>query len=187
MHVVGNSLGGWIAIELARRGRARSVVLFSPAGAWVEQWRIELVAAAIRYSVTGLARFAAQADAIASRPWLRRALLATQVAHPDRLPPEELAASIRASADAPIVGPLLRLLPTLHLDPLPADRPYPVRIVWADPDRVIPFKHFGAPMLERVPGAELIQPEGIGHVPMSDDPAGVARLILDVTAAVDRA
>ena len=33
-HIVGNSLGGWVALELARRGRARSVVLFGPAGAW---------------------------------------------------------------------------------------------------------------------------------------------------------
>src|SRR5450631_2924228 len=33
-HLVGNSLGGWVALELARRGRARSVLAFSPAGAW---------------------------------------------------------------------------------------------------------------------------------------------------------
>lgn len=36
-------------------------------------------------------------------------------------------------------------------------------------------------MLDLVPGAELIRQTGIGHVPMSDDPAGVARLILEVT------
>ena len=33
-HVAGNSLGGWTALELARRGRARSVCAFSPAGTW---------------------------------------------------------------------------------------------------------------------------------------------------------
>src|SRR5436305_2814777 len=33
-HLVGNSLGGWIALELARRGRGRSVVALSPAGGW---------------------------------------------------------------------------------------------------------------------------------------------------------
>src|SRR5262249_4535953 len=33
-HLVGNSLGGWVAFELARRGRARSVLALSPAGAW---------------------------------------------------------------------------------------------------------------------------------------------------------
>ena len=42
-------------------------------------------------------------------------------------------------------------------------------------------------MLERLPGAELIRLRGVGHVPMSDDPARVAELILEVTAAVDGA
>src|ERR1700752_4614653 len=32
VHIAGNSLGGWLGIELARRGRAKSLVLFSPAG-----------------------------------------------------------------------------------------------------------------------------------------------------------
>src|SRR4051794_26649567 len=31
-HLVGNSLGGWAALELAKRGRARSVVALSPGG-----------------------------------------------------------------------------------------------------------------------------------------------------------
>jgi len=34
VHLVGNSLGGWVALELACRGRIRSVVLFGPGGAW---------------------------------------------------------------------------------------------------------------------------------------------------------
>ena len=33
-HVAGNSLGGWLSMELARRGFARSVVALSPAGGW---------------------------------------------------------------------------------------------------------------------------------------------------------
>ncbi len=73
------------------------------------------------------------------------------------------------------------------MQPLPAVRDYPVRLVWADRDRVLPFDGFGAPMLERLPGAELIRLHGVGHVPMSDDPATVAKLILEVTRAVDNA
>ena len=42
-------------------------------------------------------------------------------------------------------------------------------------------------MLERIPGAELIRLQDVGHVPMSDDPARVAELILEVTTAVDGA
>ncbi|ONH32328.1 alpha/beta fold hydrolase [Protofrankia sp. BMG5.30] len=186
VHVVGNSLGGWIAIELARRGRARSLVLFSPAGAWTSQCRIAAVALGIRLSVATLARYSAYADLIAGNPLLRHLLLATQVAHPERVDPQAVALTIRASAHAPAVDPLLRTLPHAHLQPLPADHDYPIRVVWAQPDRVIPFEYFGVPMLERLPGAELIQQPGIGHVPMYDEPATVARQILEIAASVDQ-
>ena len=33
-HIVGNSLGGWVAFELERRGRARSVTGVAAAGGW---------------------------------------------------------------------------------------------------------------------------------------------------------
>jgi pimeloyl-ACP methyl ester carboxylesterase len=187
VHIAGNSLGGWIGIELARRGRAQSLVLFSPAGAWRSQRSIELRAAGIRLSFDALSRNASRADAMVANPVLRRFLLAGQVAHPERVPPEELAAVIRASSMAPVVAPLLRQLPLRQVQPLPADREYPVRLVWGDRDLVLPFHGFGAAMLERLPGAELIRLHGVGHVPMTDDPVAVAKLILEVTSAVDNA
>src|SRR6201999_4428956 len=33
-HIVGNSLGGWVAFELERRGRARTLTGIAPAGGW---------------------------------------------------------------------------------------------------------------------------------------------------------
>jgi pimeloyl-ACP methyl ester carboxylesterase len=185
VHVVGNSLGGWLAIELARRGRARSVVLLSPAGAWRSQRRINLTAKAIQISVDMSTRCAPHAEAVAANRALRWLMLAGQVADPSRVAPESLAAHIRASAQAPAVKPLLRLLPQRTVEPLPSDHSYPIRVVWATGDRVLPFEGFGAPMLARLPGAELVRLDGAGHVPMSDDPATVAQLILEVTQAVD--
>jgi pimeloyl-ACP methyl ester carboxylesterase len=187
VHIAGNSLGGWVGMELARRGRARSLVLFSPAGAWRSQRSIELRANTIRLSIGALGRYASRADAIAANTLLRWPLLAGQVAYPSRVLPEELAATIRAGGAAPVVVPLLRQLPLRQVDPLPAVRDYPVRLVWGSRDRVIPFAGFGSAMLERIPGAELIRLENVGHVPMSDDPARVAELILEVTAGVDGA
>jgi len=35
-HFAGNSLGGYLALHLAARGRARSVVALAPAGGWAE-------------------------------------------------------------------------------------------------------------------------------------------------------
>src|SRR6201993_1282678 len=187
VHVAGNSLGGWIGIELARRGRAQSLVLLSPAGAWRSARRIKVQSVGVRYSLGALARYSSRAEAIAERRLLRWAMLAGQVAHPHRVPPESLVTYIQASGQSPVVEPLLRVLHLNPVGPLPADRDYPVRLVWAERDRVLPFKHFGSPMLERLPGAELIRLSGVGHVPMSDDPARVAKLILEVTHAVDNA
>ena len=187
VHIAGNSLGGWIGIELARRGRARSLVLFSPPGAWRSQRSIELRAAGVRRSVGALSRYSSRADAMAANALLRWLLLAGQVAHPNRVPPEALAAYIRASSAAPVVAPLLQAISLRQVQPLPTVRDYPVRLVWGDRDRVLPFDGFGAPMLERLPGAELIRLKDVGHVPMSDDPVTVAKLILEVTRAVDNA
>jgi len=35
-HLVGNSLGGYVALQVAARGRATSVVAFAPAGGWAQ-------------------------------------------------------------------------------------------------------------------------------------------------------
>jgi pimeloyl-ACP methyl ester carboxylesterase len=49
-HLAGNSLGGWVAIELARRGRAASVCAFSPAGFWWDSDSHEQVLRKIRWA-----------------------------------------------------------------------------------------------------------------------------------------
>ncbi|WP_082690647.1 alpha/beta fold hydrolase [Mycobacterium sp. M26] len=181
VHIAGNSLGGWLGIELARRGRARSLVLLSPAGAWRSPRRIKMASVGVRLGLLTLARYSGRAERLAERRLMRWLMLGRQVAHPHRVPKEMLVTYIHATGHAPIVEPLLRVLHLRPVDPLPADRDYPVRLVWGEQDRVLPFKHFGSPMLERLPGAELIRLEGVGHVPMYDDPARVADLILQVT------
>lgn len=187
VHIAGNSLGGWIGIELARRGRAQSLVLLSPAGAWRSPRRIKVTTAGVRFSLGAIARYSHRAEAIVERRVLRWALLAAQVAHPHQVQRETLVTYVHASGHSPVVDPLLPVLHLTPVDPLPEERDYPVRLVWGERDLVLPFKHFGSPMLERLPGAELIRLEGVGHVPMSDDPARVAELILEVTRAVDGA
>lgn len=182
-HIAGNSLGGWLALELARRGRALSVVGFAPGGAWSSAVRMAALLGAMRLGFRLTARLSGRAAGIAARPRARRLFLVSQVAHPERFDPAELRRSL-ASADAqPIVDPLLAVLmqaPLAHL----ADPGCHVRVAWGEQDRVIPFAAYGAPLLERVPGAELVMLPGVGHVPMSDDPELVARTILEVTAPV---
>lgn len=184
VHIAGNSLGGWIALELARRNRARSVILFGPAGGWDSDLRMAMLAGTMRFSFALLRRLAPIADVLAAWPTMRRLLLASQVAHPELVDPEELAANIRAVRQSPVIGSLLRTITNRPVEPL-VNPGCPVRIVWAERDRVIPFAHYGAALLARVPSAELIRLSGVGHVPISDAPHEVARLIIEVTDSVD--
>jgi pimeloyl-ACP methyl ester carboxylesterase len=184
-HLVGNSLGGWIALELARRGRALSVVVFGSAGAWRSRLRLAGLVTAMRLSVVLLRIIARWADPISRRRWMRWSLLHTQVAHPDRVAPEELAEDIRSSVDAPVVAPLLRTIGEHPFTYLPEEANRPIRVVWAEEDRILPFRHYGLPLLQQLPGAELVRLPGAGHIAMRDEPEEVARLILEVTAAAD--
>lgn len=111
-------------------------------------------------------------------------LVSSQVAHPERFDPAEVVADIRALRNIPVVRPLIKVLGRHPFQELP-DPGCPVRVVWARKDRVIPFPVFGQPLIDKIPSAELLFLDGVGHVPMPDDPEAVTRLILEVTDAVD--
>jgi pimeloyl-ACP methyl ester carboxylesterase len=184
-HLVGNSLGGWVALELARRGRALSVVVFGSAGAWRSRLRLAQLVAAMRLSLIVLRVIAPWADQIAGHRWTRWLLLHAQVVHPDRVAPEELAEAIRSSTEAPVVVPLLRTIGQHPFTSLPQEAGRPIRVVWSDQDRILPFRHYGLPLMQLLPDAELVRLPGAGHVPMTDQPEEVTRLILEITAGAD--
>jgi pimeloyl-ACP methyl ester carboxylesterase len=184
VHVVGNSLGGWIALELARRGRASSVVALSPGGAWRSAARIAVPLASLRLVLYAATRHAARLERMIESPRWRRVLLSGVVARPEQVAAEDVLADLRSVRAAPALLPLLRSLTATPLRPLP-DPGCPIRIVWGRQDRLIPLEHFGRPLLQRVPSAELVELDGAGHVPMWDRPDAVAELILTVTGPVD--
>lgn len=183
VHLAGNSMGGWVALELARRGRARSVCALSPGGTAPPGPAGE---AAVRRTVRKLERLAADArrsrrllPLVARSPSGRRYALRLNAQRGDRVTP----AHLLEAADDVLgcgVGPdVLRTPERLaRLDPLPC----PVTIAWAEHDRVLPFAEYGRHARELVPGAELRILRGLGHVPMFDDPALVARTILAAAA-----
>jgi|HubBroStandDraft_4_1064222.scaffolds.fasta_scaffold44905_2 pimeloyl-ACP methyl ester carboxylesterase len=182
LHIVGNSLGGWIALELARRGRAKSVVAISPGGGWTrdsrEAQRLEKLFKNIKASlhVGGpiapfLARFAAT----------RRVALGRIVARPERMSAADARMMITASWRCDVFDDVVRALkvevePTL-LHPLPC----PIRLVWGTRDRILPMSRYSHHWRSVLPGAEWVELGGLGHVPMFDDPDVVARTILEMT------
>src|ERR671917_2949546 len=74
-HIAGNSLGGWIALELARRGRARTVTAISPAG--LQHGREEDWGAAVLRGMRWAAR-----NLPAPKPLLRNPVTRTLLAGP---------------------------------------------------------------------------------------------------------
>lgn len=187
-HLAGNSLGGWLAIELAARGRASSVVALSPGGGWEPGSREERRIVAYFLRMRKVLRFAApHAELLTSRPRLRRLALRDLCAHPERWSAAQAADLVRSSYDCTVVedmgaavrrdGPLRKLETRLDV---------PVRIAWAEHDRILPERGYSERFHELLEDAEFVALPGVGHVPMADDPGLVARTILEVTAAAGR-
>ncbi|MDL5155400.1 alpha/beta fold hydrolase [Actinomycetospora termitidis] len=182
-HVVGNSLGGWVALELVRRGRARSAVALSPAGAWRSGWDLRRLLWTFR--VLRVVARPAFGPVLAARPRLRRALVRKTMEHGERLPPELVPDMIADVRGCDVLLPLLDAAVAHGSTRVLRDLPCPVRIAWAEHDRMIPWRSYGAPMRDVVPGAEFVRLPGVGHVPMWDDPQLVVDTVLGVTRAVD--
>ncbi|HEY6762707.1 MAG TPA: alpha/beta hydrolase [Baekduia sp.] len=174
-HLAGNSMGGWVALELARRGRARTVCALSPAGTWDAASREH------RRTRTALAR--ARTDSRTSRPLLPLALrlpavrrYATRTVSADGalLEPHEIRAAAHDLLGCTVLSDLLATTESLApMDPLPC----PITIAWAGGDRLLPPSVNGEHARRLVPGADHITLDGLGHVPMLDDPARVAATI----------
>ncbi|MCX5609211.1 alpha/beta fold hydrolase [Streptomyces sp. NBC_00047] len=175
-HVAGNSLGGLLALEMGRIGLARSVTALSPAGFWTEGER--------RYAFATLLAMRAGAKAL-PRPALERlsrtaagrtALTGTIYARPARRSPEAVVAETLALRDATGFEKTLAAGGSVRFtDDVPG---LPVTIAWGTRDRLL-LRRQGVRAKQTVPGARLVRLPDCGHVPMSDDPALVARVVLD--------
>ncbi len=181
-HLVGNSLGGWLALELARRGRALSVVALSPGGGWESGGAEERRLSRIFKSKRKLLRLGAPfAPLIAASKRARKIGLREVVADTDRLSHAHATLLIRASSRCAAYDGVVDAMPRepapLAMDPLPC----PMRIVWGTKDWLLPMKGYSERWRRLLPGAEWLELEGAGHVPMYDDPQGVARLVLEFT------
>jgi pimeloyl-ACP methyl ester carboxylesterase len=177
-HLAGNSLGGFVALQLAARGRARSVVALAPAGGWAtdDQAPRELLELQ-RHLHAQVRALAPSADAIAATPEGRRRATAWICEHGEDLPPELVADMIvavaRCDAD-PLIDYALESDWTLEAELVDC----PVRIVWGTADRLLPwpsaavrFRH------EWLPRADWVELDGVGHAPQLDAPLETAALI----------
>ena len=182
-HLVGNSLGGWVALELARRGRALSVLALSPAGAW--RSHRDLRRLLVLFRAGGAIGRAKHMPNLVARKRVRRILLLLMAEHADRMTPAQVVAAFEDIATCTALPEILDgARDNGPIKPV-SDVGCRVRIAWGLNDRMLPFMRYGAPMLAAVPAAEFVFLTGVGHVPMIDDPALVANTILDFVETTD--
>jgi pimeloyl-ACP methyl ester carboxylesterase len=107
-HLAGNSLGGYLALQIAARGRARSVVALAPAGGWAEGDDGSTATLGFFTSMLDLVRAAApHADAIASTPEGRRQATAHVATDGAPIPAALVAHLIRGAAGCAGAVPMI--------------------------------------------------------------------------------
>ena len=180
-HLIGNSVGGWAAAEVARRGRARSLVLLSPGGGWTPP------ATRIHRLVKGTwraSRISAPIAPVVMRTGLqRKAAFALMATHGERLSPTMAAAMLRSTAACDLER--IEGVLAVSVEALP-DGGYPVLLAWSEKDRLLPTPRYSDPWRAAVPHAEWRVLPGVGHLPMVDDPQMVARTIREWVDSAER-
>jgi pimeloyl-ACP methyl ester carboxylesterase len=169
----GSSMGGWIALELARRGRASAVVAIAPAG--MQHRRENAWGKAYLRAMYTMVRLAPPPEALL-RTRIGRALYGgSVVARPSRVDPADFAEMLRLFANAP--GFEATLPHTFDRQPRGLNEiDVPVLILWGTRDMLLLPRQ--AKRFERaIPGSELRYLKGLGHLPMSDDPELLAELV----------
>lgn len=172
-HVAGNSLGGWVGLEMGRFGWAASVTAISPAGLW------RAPIGPRENDARALARRLRPLVAAGLRvPAVRRRALATFAAHPERIPADAGRELVLGWIDANGYDGANRAMRTHIFDPAGYPEEVPVTIAWGERDRLV-----GPPKPERRPaGAHFLVLPAVGHTPTWDDPELIARTLLEGSA-----
>jgi pimeloyl-ACP methyl ester carboxylesterase len=179
-HVAGNSLGGWVALEMGRRGWAASVTALSPAGLWSRPLG-ESDGGGARMLLRGSPWLKAGRPLLAAAlqlPATRAAAFGSIAAHPERIPPDAARALVFGWLDGEGYDAANRAMRSHVFDPAGYPEDVPVTIAWCEKDRLL-----GPPKPHRRPaGARFLVLPGVGHTPTWDDPELVARTLLEGSA-----
>jgi pimeloyl-ACP methyl ester carboxylesterase len=182
--VVGNSMGGFVAAELAINfpQRVERLVLVSAAGlSTYNDPRGLRALARIRRGERSIAAYAgwvaAHSDTVARRPRLRNATLGLVARHPSRLPAPLAAEQLRGAGKPGFIEALQASLEYDFHHRL-GEIVCPTLIVWGDRDRVITVRD-AERFAELIPGARKVVYEDTGHVAMLERPAEFNALLAE--------
>jgi pimeloyl-ACP methyl ester carboxylesterase len=179
-HVAGHSLGGGVALELGRTGRARSVTAIAPVGFWND--RESAYARAVLRSSRRLARLLeAPAGTLLRSAVMRRALLGLFAARADRIPVDAAVADVRGLARCPGFEAVLDVAIRESFAGGPID--CPVTVAWPRRDRLLLARPQAARARRALPAASHVWLEGCGHTPFWDDTEQSTRVLLRGSSA----
>jgi len=179
-HFAGNSMGGALALELAKRGRARSVVAISPGGGWQEGDTEEVERIIRLFKRNQLMTRASRryATSLFSRPRLRRVGLRDFVTRGHLIPGIEAMRMAESSLRCRVIEDVYATMRDGSARVVDMERiSCPVLVVWGDRDRVLPIDRHAQRFREGIRGVEYRELPGLGHVPMWDDPTLIAETI----------
>ena len=170
-HVAGNSLGGWVALELAKAGRALSVAGLCSAGLWSRPLGPRPGRDARR---VGRMLLPALPTLLRSARG-RRLLLRRSVAHPERVPPGAATRLVRSYLTSPGFEGANAEMRAAVFSGVEQIR-VPVKLAWAELDLLVRRPR------ESVEDWRAVVLRGCGHIPTWDDPGQVARVLLLASA-----
>jgi pimeloyl-ACP methyl ester carboxylesterase len=176
-HVAGNSMGGAIALELARAGLVASATAISPVG-FGTQREVRFGQLSIRASRAVAGQIRPVLPALAGSAVGRSVLLGQMRSRPWRMPAAEVIAEVEAFVDAPWVDRALKTFGRYRFGDGEQLRGVAVTIAWGTRDwLLIPRQADRARRM--LPWARHVTLRGCGHLPFHDDPAAVAAVLLD--------
>ena len=181
-HVAGNSMGGAIALELARRDAVASATALSPAGFWTpaeRRWCQRTSLGVIAFLPKALGP---PIVALARTRLGRLALLAQLFAHPVRVPPEEAAATLRDAVGAPAFRAALEAFSHYRYEASASPATVPATVAWGRRDWLLPYRLQAPRARGLLPHARHVKLDA-GHVPYFDAPDAVADVIRSCTSA----
>lgn len=169
--VVGNSMGGFIAAEMAIQfpDLVERLVLVSAAGISSESLRRRPLLTGARVARYGAAWVAAQADSLVRRPRMRLALAGGVMYRPDKLHAPLVEEQIRGSGKPGFIDAFDALMSYQIRDRI-GDIGCPTLVVWGRQDHLVPVKD-AAVFVELIPDARAVIFEHTGHVPQLERPA----------------
>ena len=181
-HLAGNSMGAFVAIELARRGRALSVSAFAPGGFWsTDDASMTKTIAGVRRAVAITRLSRPIAPFLMSSAALRRLAMRNVAVHGDRLTKAAALRIVDETIGCTVTTDVLASgdeSDIALLDPLPC----PITIAWSEKDALVSAETHPVAQ-QRIPSARFMTLKDCGHVPMIDDPRQVAHIILATTAS----